>query len=622
MTSWKLTIDDNILENHNAITIKNTRPESDITSLEFVIDNYKSKTYNDIISKFSRVQLDLANKNSTYTTTFSGEVIGILPINNPEVLTVYCEGYERAYMQTHCNSSYGLESKNPTIVTPREIIQDLTDNYVEKTFGGSTTNWTVDSTNTYVENVHSGLSLTNLTSKYHSNLTMLQRLTNVVNAYALTLGTPEPGIHWIAKPNGTNPRLYVKEIGDTHSNGDWSKYYGGLQVEATITQGDQIKDCSFHHTAKNFANNVVLACNLRKPAYDYWCEDADTNGIWTVDGDGATADDAVNYVVGADSLKFTNDAGHVVKYYKDFTNNLDFDYLGSQESIPYLSLYGRRENVAAGAGTSMVIRLYTTRGTDYFSLALFDDSGWFGAQDKLFMPEKARFYHIRLPVGESFTSVMPDRGWDITGSPDWSNVDGIEFYFNNAGYADAHSFWIDDLHFTGKIIREARDAGAITGGEKERQIFLRLDTAIDDSCTTSDNTGTAARLAASELFRRSEFKTTEAHRGLTGTITIPMKEDLLPGQQLHVHAEKKLDNTYRYDLDMRIHSLIHTVSADKYLTTCNLTSDLWNSITLDTPSAWGIMKDNVYALGHAEARDLKASGIDLGINRLTWDPTV
>jgi len=73
---------------------------------------------------------------------------------------------------------------------------------------------------------------------------------------------------------------------------------------------------------------------------------------------------------------------------------------------------------------------------------------------------------------------------------------------------------------------------------------------------------------------------------------------------------------------MRIKELTHHVSKEGYVTHVNLTSDLWNTHAVGIPSAWGILMDHAGALGHAEARDLKASGIDTGIPRLTWDPTV
>jgi len=620
--SFKLTLGSTEIENDQSISIINVRPENNISSLEFVINDYQSKSYLDLIDVFDNVTLDLKNKNSSYTTVFHGEARALQPqlTINGETLTVFCWGKEYCLHQTHCDESYGAESENPDAVaeSPRHFIQKYVNEHVENSFGDAeATGWTLNESDTYVDDIHSGLSITNLTSQYHSNFTMINRLCDIVNAYALTLGTPKPGIHWFVDPTAASPRFYVKEICDDHSTGNWPRYYGGTQALATITQGTDFLNYKFHRQIEQYANNVILSCAFRKPAFDYWTEDADTNGIWTTDGDIAVSDDAALKVVGADSLKLTIDANRLARIYYEPTNNWDFSYIGSQDCIPTIGFYARR---TWETPVWVYLHLYTTRDVDYFRMKLYDTAV---PADTAWMPARNIWYGISLPIGPYYKNQggMPKNQWVEEGSPDWTDIDGIQIYFNNLGYAGENYFWIDDLHLSGRIIREARDASDIAT-YNERQVFLRLDTAIDDSFNTTDNTGTAARLAATELFKRSQFKTTFADRFLSGTMVLPMKEDLLPGQQLHVHAGKKSDGTYRYDLDMRIKELTHHVSKEGYVTHVNLTSDLWNTHAVGIPSAWGILMDHAGALGHAEARDLKASGIDTGIPRLTWDPTV
>ena len=624
MPGWKLTIDGVVFENDRAVSIRNIRPENGISSLEFTINNYKSTAFDDLVAPFSDVQLDLKCKNQTYTTTFYGEVYALQPQAKPEVLTVYCRGLEQCLVLTHCDSSFGVESKTPAALTPRQIIQEIVSEYAQKHFGGNVTWWGLDSADAYVDNVHNGLSVTNLTSQYHSNLTLLNRLCEIVNAYALTLGTPEPGIHWFAYPNTTTPRLYVKEIGDDHSTGNWDKYYGGSQTAATITQGIDVIDYSLHKTLEHYANNVLFACNLRKPPYDYWCEAAVANGIWTVVDDDITLSDdsgAGNFVVGLDSLKFTIDASQVDTAYMDFANNLNLSYLGSQDSVPTISFYARR---TSEVNSIVWLDLYTTRNVtpgngDSYWMQLYNT-----ASDTKWMPEANKWYGITIPIGPHYKNFggMPDKQWNYAGAGNWNNLDGIQFYFNNTGFAGENYFWVDDLHFSGKIVRDARDASEISATSPERQVFLRLDTAIDDSCNITDNTGTAARLCASELFKRMQFQTSSADRLWTGTISMPMKEDLLPGQQLYVNVGKLHGGTFKHQRDMRCKSVIHEVSVGCYTTHAKVNSDLWNSLTFDTPSAWGILQESAGALRHAEARDLKSSGVDTGISRLAWDPTV
>lgn len=625
MPSFKLTIGSTVIENDQAISIRNIRPENNISSLEFVINDYQSKSYSDLIDLFDTVKLELKCKNGSYTTTFYGEVYALQPTMSPEVLTVYCRGLEHCMTLLHCDESYGAESMNPDAIeeSPRHLFQKLINEHVENSMGDAeATGWVLNESDTYIEDVHSDLSITSLTSKYQSVFTMFNRLAEIVNAYALTLGTPKPGIHWFVDPTSASPRIYLKEIGDDHGSGNWDKYYGGSQTAATIKQGVDILDYSLHQSMKDYANNVILACALRKPAYDYLNEGAVANNIWTVrDGDISLDDDsgAGNYVVGADSLKLTIDANQVDEIHYDLSNNIDTAYIGSQDTIPTISFYAMR---TGNANSRVDLMLYTNRGVlgggDQFTIMLYNTAG-----DKIWLPAANKWYGITIPIGpfyKNFGGMSSSRYWAVEGGADWNDIDGIMIYFNNTGYAGENYFWIDDLHISGHIIREARDASEI-GTYKERQAFLRLDTAIDDSCTTADNTGTAARLAASELFKRMQFQTTAANRFFTGTVTMPMKEDLLPGQQLYVNAGKQAGGSYRFQLDMRGREVIHEVSMNGYLTRVNVTSDLWNSHTFDTPSAWGILKESAGALGHAEARDLKAAGVDIGIPRLTWDPT-
>ena len=624
---FKLTIDGVAIEDDLALTIKNVRPENGISSLSFTLTDYKSRVYSDLVDLFDTVKLELQCKNPAYTTVFYGEVYALQPSNSPEVLDVYCRGLEHCLDLTHNDTSYGIESKNPTIFTPRHIVQDIVQNYVELSFKtGGATNWALNESDTYIDDIHSGLSVTNLTSQYHSNFTMINRLCDIVNAYAITLGAPEPGIHWFIDPTSASPRFYMKEIGDDHTSGNWPKYYGGTQTTATITQGINVLNYSLHQSIEPYRNNVLLASAFRKPAYDTWTEyrGAGTDSgsyLWDIVPEAAFPDvqlvddnTAGLFVVGNYSLLIQGKNGGVLHaFYPSLENaNWQFENIESVDNPPTLNFYYRKNDLVIDGQT--FVRLFTTdHATDYFE-AQFTD--WSTNPD-------FEWLHVSLPIGNYWKAPDENRHkrWVSYGSPDWNNINGIDFKFQVTGSADWSSLWVDDLHFAGKLIREARDTSEV-GTYKERQAFLRLDTALDDSFNITDNTGTAAMLAASELFKRGQFKTAIQNRFLTGSVTLPMHEDLLPGQQLYMNVGKKPDGSFRYQLDMRVQELTHEVRKDGYITKVNLTSDLWNSHTFDTPSAWGIIKDSAGALKHAEARDLKASGVDINIPRLTWDPTV
>jgi len=643
MPSFKLTLGSTDIENDQAINIINIRPENNVSSVEFTINDYQSKSYIDLIDAFTSIDLSLKCKGGSYTKTFSGMVApGYLKpavTSEGEVLKVLAWGKGQAYAATHCSTSYGVESHNPTKDTAREIAQDLTDNYVEKTFGGVATNWNIDSTNTYVEDAHAGCSVTNLTSPYHTNLTILNRLCDIVNAWAQTQGPAEPSIHWFVDVNG---RLYLKELDADHSNGDWSKYYGGSQTAATVTQGIDNVSVQISRDLREYANKIILACAFRKPAADIWTESTVTWGESGTDVLEFAANDPPGAVVGTNYLHASpdNSADNCKYIYYPSTHdaNWDFTKVGSANTVPTLSFYVQCDTLAGAFVTQSVMLATETVLTgdvdDYLSYVMYNE---------LIQPYADKWFHVEIPIGPYYalsdkhqladaddsqlewkTPANLCNAGAADGPVDWSEVNCIIFQL---GTLDAADWYFDDLHFAGKIIREAYDAGEITATKKEHQKLIRLDTALDDTLDSAasggDYSGTAARLATSELYRRTQIGiTTEADRFVTGIITMPMKEDLLPGQLLHVHSGKKPNGTYRFNLDMRVKEVIHSVSAKGYVTTVNVTSDTVNTHAPGVIGQWGLLMDHLGALGHAEARDLKAAGIDIDVSRLSFDPTV
>jgi len=178
--------------------------------------------------------------------------------------------------------------------------------------------------------------------------------------------------------------------------------------------------------------------------------------------------------------------------------------------------------------------------------------------------------------------------------------------------ADTRDLWIDDLHISGKIIREARDTSEVTD-HNEWQRFIRNDTAVDDTLKASDDSGTAARLCYAEMLRRSQTP-------IVGMIQIPLAPTLLPGQTVYPNACQKSDGTYRIQKDMRVKELRHVIGKTApyggFATILNLTDDVTNTHAFGAPDAYSLLMEYAGALGHAEAMNLKSSGIDTQITRL------
>lgn len=92
-----------------------------------------------------------------------------------------------------------------------------------------------------------------------------------------------------------------------------------------------------------------------------------------------------------------------------------------------------------------------------------------------------------------------------------------------ASVALTTDFWIDDLHFAGRIARETYNSTNISSND-EVQVVIIDDTAHDDSMKATDDSSTCARLTYAELLRRQTIP-------LVGTLTIPGAEDSLPSRK-------------------------------------------------------------------------------------------
>jgi len=607
--SWKLTLGGTDVENSKAIEIENIRPENNISSLTFTINDYKSTSYADLVDTFTAAELSLKQVGGSYTKVFSGKIYDVHPSigRTGETLEVAAWGNEYALCKTHCNTSYGAESANPTLHHPQGIIQDILDNYVEKTFGGAATNWTI--TGTKVENVHSDFEVTNLDSQYLDNFTLLNRLCDLTSSHAALAS--EISIHWFVDTAGN---LYVKGIQSTSSDSAWQRYYGGSQAAATVVVGTDELNRGFRKHINDYAQRIILSSAFRKPAFDIWCEDG--GPTWgTVDCTATYSN--TEYIVGSHSLKLepNNAPNPAIAYYPSTRDAAwDFTKCGSPVTIPRISFYVRASDVNC---FGYPIYLFT----DSIACGGANNYYFWAQLDEYMTPRADKWIYISLPIGPYYAldpALQKDDGsdefeWNVVGgvNADWSNINGIALF---AGVNNGWDKFFDDIHFSGRVIRDCYDASEITATKPEMQVFLRMDTALDDTLNTTANTGTAARVAHAELLRR-------AQQPIVGTYTMPLKHTLLPGQTLHVHSGLKSDSTYRFNQDMRVKQVRHNIRASGYTTTVDLTSDVSNSHAPGVTDMWSLITEHAGALNQGQAKDLKSAGVDNLITRLSWDPT-
>jgi len=265
----------------------------------------------------------------------------------------------------------------------------------------------------------------------------------------------------------------------------------------------------------------------------------------------------------------------------------DIEKCGSENTIPYVGFYFQKNATV----TNAYIKLFTTDHlNDFFHI---DDvqglgSGGSGVWD-----------YFRFPIGPywSLSEENVQFRWGENGSPDWSEINGISFWCNGSGVGTS-TMYIDDLHITGKIIREASDTSELAAQDEYQRVIVNT-RAVDDTLKASDDSGLAARLVYAELLRRAQTP-------IVGMIQIPMAVDLLPGQTVHIHACQKSDNTYRIDKDMRVKELRHVIGQGApyggFATILNLTDDVTNTHAFAVPTQQSLFLQYAGALGHAVAR--------------------
>jgi len=598
--------------NDQCLSILNPRPENNIAHLIIKVSDYKSSKYVDVFDAFDAIDLSLSDDGGTsWSKVFSGTVTTVAPrrsIPEGEILEVGCWGKGIAAWRTHCDESYGLESiDNSAVDTPKEIIEDIIDEHINKIFGAAAgSNWSLTKK---VDNAHAGLSVTYLNSQYDNNFVNINRVCDLTNAYAQGLGAPEVSVHWFTDPSGN---LYFKKIDADHTDGNWDRYWGGTsatdpgtQASSTIVVKEDMILYNFRKNVEEYANHIVLSSKFRRPAEDLWCEDHGTanDGASLWEGDGKVdISDSDTSIVGSKSILLEpNDGGAAGSAWfpKGKAGAWNFDAFGSINTIPTLNMWMRRNEDIGLTGMD----LYTSAGN------------WFTLYTGLnnYIPSTDEWCYLSFPVG-SYHAVQDEyskKRWYVGGgAPDWTDINWIQFDM----VADvSDDLYIDDMHFSGIIVREAKDTSEIADHNTYMKV-IRNDTAVNDTLVASDDSGTAARLAYAELLRRSQTP-------IVGVIRIPLALDILPGQTVHIHACEKSDGSYRIDQDFRVKEPTHYIGQGAryggFETQLNLTSDVTNTHAFGAPSAYALLKQYAGALGHSEARNLKGGDLDNLIPRLS-----
>jgi len=191
---FKIVTGSTTIEDDEAITIQVSRPENNISFAVLTLNDYQSKNYVGVFDNFNNLEVHFKYGSGSYTQVFSGTITDARPrmSNQGEVLDVSAWGEGWSLIETLCNTSYGVESKNPLLTHPQEILADLVTDYVNQWFDGANTQWGLGFE---VDLIHDSLDVTHLNSPYLDNFTILNKLCDLINAYAQGLGTPEVSVH-------------------------------------------------------------------------------------------------------------------------------------------------------------------------------------------------------------------------------------------------------------------------------------------------------------------------------------------------------------------------------------------------------------------------------------------
>jgi len=614
---FKIVCDTDTFINDIAFYIQLVRPENNVSYITLQVSDYKSERFDDQFDVFDMLELHLRYGSASWTQVFEGPVTTVAPRLTVagEVLEVAAWGLGNAAYVTHCNTSYGTEGKKPTLNTPKEIIDDLITDYINKSFDGAATGYSLASK---VDNAHSGLSVTFLNSEYDNNFTVINRLCDLVSAYAQGLGGgAQKGVHWYVDPSAN---LYFKKIDTDHTDGNWDHYWGGTSgtdpgtaASSTIVVKEDMILYNFRKHIEDYANKVLLSGKFRKPGWDRWCEyDGIAAGGAALWGNtDATITNSGTSIVGDYSILIENShaANPAYAYYPSGQNAAwDLTKVMSEKTTAKFGFWVRRNK---SLGISTTVRLHTA-ANDYFEpYASFDTS---------MINTNNVWTYLEFPIGTYYEdgNDLEKTHWVKNNNADWSNLNYIQFQLT--GGDQTRDMFIDDMHFTGLICREAYSSADIAAKGMEFQKIIRNDTAMDDllreGTPGTTDLGTAAQLAYAELLRRKQSP-------IVGIIQTPLMVDILPGQTVHIHACQEADGTYRLNSDYRVREIRHLIGkAARYggfEIRLNLTSDMYNAHAFGAPTAFSLLKEYAAALGHAEARDLKGGGLDNLIPRLSED---
>jgi hypothetical protein len=577
--------------------------ENNYSVATLIIDNEYCDFYTDKVNSFDEIKIYAKDYwRTSYTQIFGGWARELLPAfsTTGNILTLGCKGYGSALDETYCNRDYGYESKvGASYDELSEILDDVVNDFAEKSFDDWATGHTFD--HTLITDNFDATTFTFINNPYRKTSAIINHVCDLATAIAAGADAENPtaaGPHWIVDPS---KYFMVAKIGDHAAGANspearWPDWWNTDQTGSTLTEGIDFQSLQVYDKSSEFSNSVILYTDFRRPSYDYWTEDSGGQALWGNNGWASITDSAVKVVVGSHSLLFTATVtGNNWGYYPSTKDAAwDFEKIGSEESIPHVNFYFYASSSPLIPVATTWIELFTTDEAVNYFYSPFATNATLDT-----------WTHCSIPVGPYWKSAEYNTlfNWQSAGAPLWSNISGISFY---TAFAPANALlYIDDLHITGKVARQAYVSDNITAN-KEYQKSLISRYAMDDSCVAAVDTGDAARTAKAELLRR-------IRNPVTYRFTVSLKPGMLAGQKVYIKAGKKRDGTFVIDKAVRMMEIEHVLNKNSGTSTITATDDLYNTRPISSVDKFALSQEFTL-LNNSEAQNIRAgSEVDLRI---------
>jgi hypothetical protein len=623
--TWYSVVIDGDTYTDRFVDVQVTGRENGVSSAILLADNKQGEFWTDTVDVFDdvTVQMRQLGVGGALTTIFTGTVREVKPYaaEGGFYTGVKCKGLGAALEETHCKDMFGYTSNQPLLYTIKDILEDLVDNSVNKSYSSAnTTGYAI--TKTYIPAIDAGLSIPFLNAPYQSCKSVVDLICTLDTAYR---DGATAGPHYFVDVLGN---LRIKTIGtqqvEIGAGGDWGIYYNGAATNAAAKLYEAIDfyDYTLTKPTDAYANSVALAFDLRKPAYDYWTEyngdGGDPDGGSTLWGKTAnitlTNDSGVgpppDFVVGTNSLNIETAVGAGGYTYFPSTEDAGWDMTkwGSSKTIPTLNFYMKKDGNLDESISYLT--LFSTShdpgvDADFFHIPF---TTWGEGDDT--------WYYKSIPIGPYWANAEESKTYKWTnndGNAVWSNIEGVNFTTVSTGGGASH-LWIDDLHFSGKCVREAVALGGEVDPDphpnNQYQHAMLSRTPLDDTAVAADDTGMAGQLCHAELLRR-------VTPPRTFTCTVPYLPNLKPGELFTLYAGRTTAGAYKLNgEDFRVTEYTHrcTMGAQPQ-TTLTLTDDVLNSFPLGRVDARAVL--NEYLLeNNSKATDMQGGDVDLLIPHL------